>query len=76
MSVNNVEFIEYGCKSLTGTLYLSNFRIVFVPDNDNEENTCVCYILTFTYDIIEHRLDQILPYWIEREEENSNNHKY
>lgn len=39
--VRNVEYYEYGCPRLTGTLYMSIFRLVFAPDNEIENNPFV-----------------------------------
>ncbi|CAF3382193.1 unnamed protein product [Rotaria socialis] len=42
MYVPNVKYLEGGCKSLIGNLYLSNFRLVFVPDNSTDDNLLIC----------------------------------
>lgn len=39
--VRNVEYIEYGCERLSGTLYMTIFRLVFAPDNEIENNNLV-----------------------------------
>ncbi|CAF3948702.1 unnamed protein product [Rotaria sp. Silwood2] len=38
MYVHNVEYTEGGCKRLVGTLYMTNFRLVFAPDDEADEN--------------------------------------
>ncbi|CAF1554362.1 unnamed protein product [Rotaria magnacalcarata] len=42
MYVPNVNYLEGGCKNLIGNLYLSNFRLVFVPDNSTDDNLLIC----------------------------------
>ncbi len=41
MHVRHVEYIENGYKRLIGTLYMTTFRLVFAPDNENEDNNVV-----------------------------------
>ncbi|CAF1128245.1 unnamed protein product [Rotaria sp. Silwood1] len=41
MYVHNVEYTEGGCNRLVGTLYMTNFRIVFAPDDETDENTLI-----------------------------------
>ncbi|CAF2239268.1 unnamed protein product [Rotaria magnacalcarata] len=41
MYVPNVNYLEGGCKNLIGNLYLSNFRLVFVPDNSTDDNLLI-----------------------------------
>ncbi|CAF3560442.1 unnamed protein product [Adineta steineri] len=38
MHVRNVEYIENKCERLTGTLYMTTFRLVFAPDQEIEDN--------------------------------------
>ena len=40
--VRDVEYLENGSERLTGTLYLTIFRLVFAPDNELENNSLVC----------------------------------
>lgn len=40
--VRDVEYLENGSERLTGTLYLTTFRLVFAPDNELENNSLVC----------------------------------
>ena len=44
MHVHNVEYIENGCERLSGTLYMTTFRLVFAPDKETENNNFVCNI--------------------------------
>lgn len=39
--VRNVQYDEYGCPRLSGTLYITIFRLVFAPDNEIETNPFV-----------------------------------
>ncbi|CAF3758454.1 unnamed protein product [Rotaria magnacalcarata] len=48
MYVPNVNYLEGGCKNLIGNLYLSNFRLVFVPDNSTDDNLLDFRNITFT----------------------------
>ncbi|CAF0795456.1 unnamed protein product [Rotaria sordida] len=41
MYVYNVEYTEGACKRLIGTLYMSNFRLVFAPDDETDENNSI-----------------------------------
>ncbi|CAF0847393.1 unnamed protein product [Rotaria sordida] len=41
MYVHNVEYTEGACKRLIGTLYMSNFRLVFAPDDETDENNSI-----------------------------------
>jgi len=36
MHVRDVEYIENGHQRLTGTLYMTTFRLVFAPDQEND----------------------------------------
>jgi hypothetical protein len=44
MHVRSVEYIESGCPRLTGTLYMTTFRLVFAPDEETENNILVSNI--------------------------------
>jgi hypothetical protein len=44
MHVHNVEYIENGYERLTGSLYMTTFRLVFAPDKEREDNNLVCNI--------------------------------
>ncbi|CAF0998790.1 unnamed protein product, partial [Adineta steineri] len=39
--VRNVDYIENECEQLSGTLYLTIFRLVFAPDNEVENNNFI-----------------------------------
>ncbi len=43
--VRNVDYIENGCERLSGTLYMTKFRLVFAPDNETGNNNLVRIIL-------------------------------
>ena len=41
MHVRDVDYVENGCERLTGTLYMTTFRLVFAPDNEIENRSVV-----------------------------------
>jgi len=47
--VRNVDYIENGCERLSGTLYMTTFRLVFSPDNETRNNNLVRIILHVFY---------------------------
>ena len=41
MHVRDVEYIENGSEHLTGTLYMTTFRVVFAPDRETNDTNLV-----------------------------------
>ena len=41
MHVRDVEYNEQNCERVSGTLFITNFRLIFVPDNETLSNTQV-----------------------------------
>lgn len=41
MHVRHVEYMENGSEILTGTLYMTTFRVVFAPEREPNQNDLV-----------------------------------
>lgn len=45
MHVRHVEYIENGSKHMTGSLYMTTFRLIFAPEIVTDENDSVNSII-------------------------------